>query len=138
MSYLHKVRIVTEEARTRIWLDDQEVHGCIKANINYDIECLPVIKLTLNATEVEVESDAADIFKVSEEPIATLNLTVGTINILRDGVWYNKKNERMIDPVRTIGKLLQEYKAGRIVKYKGLGPHRLCEITNALKERGLI
>ena len=94
--------------------------------------------MTINATEVEVESDVADICKVSEEPIAMLNLTVGTINILRDGVCYNKKHERLVCPVRTIGKLLHEYKAGRIIKYKGLGPHRLCEITNALKERGLI
>lgn len=138
MSYLHKVRIVTKEAMTRIWLDDQEVHGIIKANIDYEIECLPVVQLTLNATEIEVEADSADICKISEEPIETLNLTVGTINILRDGVWYNKNNERLVDPVRTIGKLLQEYKAGRIVRCKGLGPHRLCEITNALKERGLI
>ena len=94
--------------------------------------------MTINATEVEVESDVADICKVSEEPIATLNLKVGTITILRDGVCYNKKHERLVCPVRTIGKLLHEYKAGRIIKYKGLGPHRLCEITNALKERGLI
>lgn len=135
---LHKIRFETKDGCTRVFLDDQEVHGCIKANFDYDIECLPVVQLTLNATEIEVEADAADICKISEEPIATLNLTVGTINILRDGFWYNKKKERQADPVRTIGKLLQEYKAGRIVKYKGLGPHRLCEITNALKERGLI
>lgn len=135
---LHKIRFETRNGNTRVFLDDQEVHGCIKANFDYDIECLPVVQLTLNATEIEVSADVADICKVSEEPIATLNLTVGTINILRDGFWYNKKNERQVDPVLTIGKLLQEYKSGRIVKYKGLGPHRLCEITNALKERGLI
>lgn len=135
---LHKIRFETRNGNTRVFLDDQEVHGCIKANFDYDIECLPVVQLTLNATEIEVSADVADICKVSEEPIATLNLTVGTINILRDGFWYNKKNERQVDPVLTIGKLLQEYKAGRIMKYKGLGPHRLCEITNALKERGLI
>lgn len=135
---LHKTRFETRNGNTRVFLDDQEVHGCIKANFDYDIECLPVVQLTLNATEIEVSADVADICKVSEEPIATLNLTVGTINILRDGFWYNKKNERQVDPVLTIGKLLQEYKAGRIMKYKGLGPHRLCEITNALKERGLI
>lgn len=135
---LHKIRFETRNGSTRVFLDDQEVHGCIKANFDYDIECLPVVQLTLNATEIEVEADAADICKVSEEPLATLNLTVGTINILRDGFWYNKKKERQVDPVLTIGKLLQEYKDGQIVKYKGLGPHRLCEITNALKARGLI
>lgn len=135
---LHKIRFETNDGCTRVFLDDQEVHGCIKANFDYDIECMPVVQLTLNATEIEVEADSADICKISEEPIATLNLTVGTINILRDGFWYNKKKERQVDPVLTIGKLLQEYKAGRIVKYKGLGPHRLCEITNALKERGLV
>ena len=135
---LHKIRFETRNGSTRVFMDDQEVHGCIKANFDYDIECLPVVQLTLIATEIEVEADSADICKISEEPIATLNLTVGTINILRDGFWYNKKKERQVDPVLTIEKLLQEYKAGRIVKYKGLGPHRLCEITNALKERGLI
>ena len=135
---LHKIRFETKDGYTRVFLDDQEVHGCIKANFDYDIECLPVVQLTLNATEIEVEADLADICKISEELIETLNLSVGAIKILNGGVWYNKKNERLVDPVRTIGKLLQEYKAGRIVKYKGLGPHRLCEITNALKERGLI
>ena len=135
---LHKIRFETKDGCTRVFLDDQEVHGCIKASFDYDVECLPMVQLTLNATEIEVEADSADICKISEEPIATLNLTAGTINVLRDGFWYNKKNERQVDPVLTIGKLLQEYKAGRIVKYKGLGPHRLCEITNALKDRGLI
>lgn len=135
---LHKVRFETHEGYTHVYLDDQEVQGCIKANFDYDVACVPVVQLTLYATDVEVEADVADICKVSEESIETLDLSAGTINILRFGFWYNKNHERLVDPVRTIGKLLQEYKAGRIMKYKGLGASRYCEISRALGKRGLI
>lgn len=134
----HKVRFKTRDGCTYVFLDDQEVHGCIKASFDYDVECVPVVQLTLYATDVEVEADAADICKVSEESIETLDLSAGTINILRTGFWYNKNHARLVDPVRTIGKLLQEYKAGRIMKYKGLGSSRYCEISRALEKRGLI
>ena len=58
---LHKIRFETKDGSTRVFLDNQEVHGCIKANFDYDIECLPVVQLTLNAMEIEVEADSADI-----------------------------------------------------------------------------
>lgn len=134
---LHKIRFETKTGNTHVFLDDMEVQGCIKANFDYDINCVPVVELTLLATDVEVEDDMADIYKISEEPVETLNLCASTIDILHGGIWYNKNHERQVDRVLTIGKLLQEYKAGRLMKYKGLGPHRYMEITRALQERGL-
>ena len=135
---LHKVRFVSEGTRTRLFLDDHEVLGCVKASFDYEVNALPVVKLELNALNVEVEADTADVFKVSEEPIESLDLSAGTINILKKGIWYNKYGEKQIDPVMTIGKLLYEYQGGRLSKYKGIGPSRWCAIIRALKERGLI
>ena len=135
---LHKVRFVSEGTRTRIFLDDQEVLGCVSASFDYEVNALPVVKLELNALNVEVEADTADVCKVSEEPIESLDLSSGTINILKKGIWYNKYGEKQIDPVMTIGKLLYEYQGGRLTKYKGIGPSRYCKIVYALKRRGLI
>lgn len=45
MSCLNKVRIVTEEGRTRIWLDDQEVKGCVSASVDYEVNAIPVVRL---------------------------------------------------------------------------------------------
>lgn len=75
---------------------------------------------------------------ISEEPIDSLGLKQHTENILKHGIWYNKKGEMLNDPVLTIKKLLDEFNCGRLPKYKGLGPSRLCEIVQHLKERGLI
>lgn len=134
----HKVRFETRNGCTHVFLDDQEIHGCIKASFDYDVECVPVVQLTLSALNVEVEADFADVINISEEPIESLNLSAKTINILRNGFWYNKNHERQVDRVLTVEKLLQEYKGGRIMKYKGLGPQRLREIIHALNKRGLI
>lgn len=60
---LHKIRFETHGTQTHVFLDDQEVHGCIKANFDYDIDCLPVVQLTLNAMNVEVEAEKAEICK---------------------------------------------------------------------------
>ena len=59
MSGLHKVRLVTFGTQTRIYLDDQEVHGCVGANVQYEINCLPVVKLEIHATDVELDVDCA-------------------------------------------------------------------------------
>lgn len=58
---LHKIRLETKTGKTHVFLDDREVHGCIKANFDYDINCIPVVKLTLHAFDVEVDADMADI-----------------------------------------------------------------------------
>ena len=135
---LHKVRFVSEGTRTRLFLDDQEVLGCVKASFDYEVNALPLVKLELNALNVEVEADTADVFKVSEEPIESLDLSAGTINILKKGIWYNRYGEEQTDPVLTIEKLLFEFQGGRLSKYKGIGPSRRCAIIRALKERELI
>lgn len=64
---LHKVRFVSEGTRTRLFIDDQEVLGCVKASFDYEVNALPVVKLELNALNVEVEAEVADVCKVSEE-----------------------------------------------------------------------
>jgi len=135
---LHKVRFVSEGTRTRLFLDDQEVLGCVKASFDYEVNALPLVKLELNALNVEVEAESADVYKVSEEPIESLDLSAGTINILKKGIWYNHYGEKQIDPVMTIGKLLYEYQGGRLSKYNGIGPISYCKIVSELKKRGLI
>lgn len=66
---LHKIRFETKDGFTRVFLDDQEVHGCIKANFDYDIECLPVVQLTLNATEIKVEADSAKVYRAGRKRV---------------------------------------------------------------------
>lgn len=138
MKAFHKVRFVTQGAETHVFLDDQEVKGCIAANFDYQIDALPVVKLELTATNVEVEAEQAEVVTVEEEPISVLNLPNRIENILRNGFWYNHMHERKSDPIRTVPELLREYRAGRLGRYKGLGPHGICQIVYALRQKGLI
>lgn len=135
---LHNVRFVTKGTETHVFLDNLEVHGCIAANIDYQTKALPVVNLQLTAMNIEVEAEHAEVNKNLDEPIETLGLTEKTVNILHDGIWHNKNHEELRDPVLTVGKLLEEYTAGRLLKYKGLGAHRHVMITRALKEKNLI
>lgn len=138
MNGLHKVRFVTHGTETHVFLDDQEVKGCTSACFAYQIDALPIVHLELIAKDVDVEAEQAVIETVKEEPISVLNLPNKIENILRSGFWYNHMNERKSDPIRTIPELLKEYKAGRLGRYKGLGPHRICLIAKALQEKGLV
>lgn len=138
MKAFHKVRFVTHETETHVFLDDQEVRGCTSANFDYQINALPVVHLELIATDVEVEAECAAVEAVTAEPISVLNLPNRIENILRNGFWYNHMHERKSDPIRTVPELLKEYKAGRLGRYKGLGPHGICQIINALRQKGLI
>lgn len=138
MNGLHKVRFVTHGMETHVFLDDQEVLGCVKASFDYEVKALPVVRLELFATDVEVEAEQAVIETVKEEPISVLNLPNRIENILRNGFWYNHMHERKSDPIRTVPELLKEYKAGRLGRYKGLGPHGITQIANALRQKELI
>jgi len=138
MSYLHKVRFVTHGTETHVFLDDQEVHGCTSACFAYQIDALPIVHLELTAMNVEVEAEQAVIETVKEKPISVLNLPNKIENILRGGFWYNHMHERKYDPIRTVPELLREYRAGRLGRYKGLGPHGICQIANALRQKELI
>ena len=138
MSCLHKVRFVTRGTETHVFLDDQEVRGCTAANFDYQIDALPVVHLELTATDVEVEAETAAVEYITEESISVLNLPNRIENILRSGFWYNHMNVRKSDPIRTVPELLREYQAGRLGRYKGLGPHGICQIVNALRQKELI
>lgn len=138
MNGLHKVRFVTHGTETHVFLDDQEVKGCTAANFDYQIDAVPGVYLELIAADVEVEADCAVVEAVTAEPISVLNLPNRIENILRSGFWYNHMHERKSDPIRTIPELLKEYKAGRLGRYKGLGPHGICQIANALRQKELI
>lgn len=138
MNGLHKVRFVTHGTKTHVFLDDQEVHGCTSACFDYQIDALPIVHLELIATDVEAEAEQAVIETVKEEPISILNLPNRIENILHNGFWYNHMHERKSDPIRTVPKLLEEFKAGRLGRYKGLGPHGICQIANALRQKELI
>lgn len=138
MNGLYKVRFVTHGTETHVFLDDQEVHGCISACFAYQIDALPLVHLELTAMNVEVEAEQAVIETVKEEPISVLNLPNRIENILRSGFWYNHMHERKSDPIRTVSELLREYQAGRLGRYKGLGPHGICLIAKALQEKGLV
>lgn len=138
MNGLHRVRFVTHGTETHVFLDDQEVKGCTAANFDYQIDALPVVKLELTATNVEVEAEQAEVVTVEEEPISVLNLPNKIENILRSGFWYTHMHERKSDPIRTVPELLREYRAGRLGRYKGLGPHGICQIVYALRQKGLI
>lgn len=135
---MHKVRFVTHGTETHVFLDDQEVHGCVKASFDYEVQALPVVRLELFATDVEVEAECAVVEAVTAEPISVLNLPNRIENILRSGFWYNHMHERKSDPIRTVSELLIEYRAGRLGRYKGLGPHGICQIANALRQKELI
>lgn len=134
----HKVNFKTKDGCTHIWIDDKEIQGCISASFSYEVNAVPVVKLEFFASEVEIETEDANVYRISEEPIDSLGLRQLTENILKHGVWYNRKGEMLKDPVLTVGKLLDEFNGGRLPKYKGLGPSRLSEIVRHLKERGLI
>lgn len=138
MNGLHKVRFVTHGTETHVFLDDQEVHGCTSACFAYQIDALPIVHLELIATDVEVEAECAAVEAVTAEPISALNLPNRIENILRNGFWYNHMHERKSDPIRTVPELLEEYKAGRLGRYKGLGPHGITQIVNALRQKELI
>lgn len=138
MNGLHKVRFVTHETETHVFLDDQEVRGCVKASFDYEVKALPGVRLELVATDVEVEAECAVVEAVTAEPISVLNLPNRIENILRNGFWYNRMHERKSDPIRTVPELLKEYKAGRLGRYKGLGPHGIMQIVDALRKKELI
>ena len=138
MNGLHKVRFVTHGTETHVFLDDQEVHGCTSACFAYQIDAVPLVHLELTAMNVDVEAEQAAIETVKEEPISVLNLPNRIENILRSGFWYNHMHERKSDPIRTVSELLREYRAGRLGRYKGLGPHGICQIANALRKKELI
>lgn len=138
MNGLHKVRFVTHGTETHVFLDDQEVRGCTAANFAYQIDALPLVHLELIATDVEVEAECAVVEAVTAEPISVLNLPNRIENILRSGFWYNHMHERKSDPIRTVPELLEEYKAGRLGRYKGLGPHGIAQIAYALRKKELI
>lgn len=138
MNGLHMVRFVTHGTETHVFLDDQEVLGCVKASFDYEVKALPVVRLELFATDVEVETECAVVEAVTAEPISVLNLPNRIENILRNGFWYNHMHERKSDPIRTVPELLKEYKAGRLGRYKGLGPHGITQIVNALRKKELI
>lgn len=138
MNGLHKVRFVMKGTETHVFLDDQEVHGCTSACFAYQIDAVPLVHLELTAMNVEVEAEQAEVETVKEEPISVLNLPNRIENILRSGFWYTHMHERKSDPIRTVPELLEEYKAGRLGRYKGLGPHGICQIVNALRQKELI
>ena len=138
MNGLHRVRFVTHGTETHVFLDDQEVHGCTSACFAYQIDAPPFVHLELTAMNVEVEAEQAVIETAKEEPISVLNLPNRIENILRSGFWYNHMHERKSDPIRTVSELLREYQAGRLGRYKGLGPHGICLIAKALQEKGLV
>lgn len=60
---IHKIRIITQGTITKIFLDDQEVSGCIAADIEYRPHELPVVKLELKAQEIEVEAEQAEVYR---------------------------------------------------------------------------
>lgn len=66
----HKIRFDTKEGKTHVFLDNQEVQGCIRAEFYYDVCCVPVVQLTLKAVNVEVNADTAYICKVSDDQTA--------------------------------------------------------------------
>ena len=66
---MHRIKFVTKEGSTHIWLDDEEIRGCVGAVFGYEIDALPIVKLLIHATDVEVECDAADVEKQSIEDI---------------------------------------------------------------------
>lgn len=138
MNGLHKVRFVTHGTETHVFLDDHEVHGCTSACFVYQIDAIPLVHLELTAMNVEIEAEQAAIETVKEEPISVLNLPNRIENILRSGFWYDHMHERKSDPIRTVSELLREYRAGRLGRYKGIGPHRICLIAKALQEKGLV
>lgn len=63
----HRIRFETKDSRTRIFLDDTEVHGCVRAKIDYEVETVPVVELTLKALNVEVDADMAYVQKNEED-----------------------------------------------------------------------
>lgn len=135
---INKIRIITQGTSTKIFLDDQEVSGCIAANIEYRPYELPVVQLELTALEIEAEAEKAEVCKTVYEPIEALGLPKKTIQILHDGYWWNKNGEQQCDPVLTVDYLVRKYLMGHLGKYKGLGPSRISNIIRALKERELI
>lgn len=135
---IHKIRLITEGTKTKIFLDDQELNGCIAANIDYTPFELPVVKLELTALEIEAEVEKAEVCKTVYEPIEVLGLPKKTIQILHDGYWWNKNGEQKCDPVLTVDYLVRIYLMGHLGKYKGLGPSRISNIIRVLKERELI
>ena len=60
---INKIRIITQGTSTKIFLDDQEVNGCIAANIEYRPHELPVVKLELTALEIEAEAEQAEVYR---------------------------------------------------------------------------
>lgn len=63
----HRIRFETKGSRTRIFLDDTEVQGCVRAEFYYDVNRLPVVELTLKALNVEVNADTAYVQKNEED-----------------------------------------------------------------------
>lgn len=128
MSYLHKVRIVTEAARTRIWLDDQEVKGCVSASVDYGVDHVPCVRLELQALDIEEEIDEVpvEIAKVGDDDIEKLKLSKRTYLVLKRA------------DVDRISALVGLYNTGMIWGIRNLGKRTFAEVEKALKDKELI
>lgn len=128
MSCLNKVRIVTEEERTRIWLDDQEVKGCVSASVDYEVNAIPVVRLELQALDIEEDIDVARVetSKVGDDDIENLGLAKRTYHVLKRG------------GVNSIETLVGLYNSGLIWRIRNFGKKSYAEVIEALKTKELI
>lgn len=63
MDPFHTVRFMTSNGITKIYVDDQEVKGCTHAEFVWDVNNVPVVKLELMSTVIQVETDKAEIIQ---------------------------------------------------------------------------
>jgi len=56
----HKVKIVAPLAAmgTRVWLDDEEIHGIVNVGFSHPVGEFPQVILTLRPTSVEIDGEA--------------------------------------------------------------------------------
>ena len=149
----HTVKIETKDEVDNTWpprthrvlLDDKELNGITRLNLDMDAGSIPVLKLEMmvNVDSIDEVGEVQIVRKFSEadlnKPVSDLGLSVRAYNaIVRGTVKKDGWNVVERDLNKTIGDVVVAYKNGRLKKYYLMGKKSYDEVCGKLKEFGLI
>ena len=129
----------------RVFLDDKELAGVTRLNLEMEVGAVPMLKLEMmvNVDGIDEVGEVQIARKFSEadlnRPISDLELSVRAYNaIVRGAVKKDGWNVVERDQNKTVGDVLVAYRNGRLKKYYLLGKKSYDEVCGKLKEFGLI
>lgn len=149
----HTVKIETKDEVDNTWpprfhrvlLDDKELTGVTRLNLDMDTESIPVLKLEMHVNVDSVKEvglvESRRVFTEADlnRPVSDLGLSVRAYNaIVRGTVKKDGWNVVERDLNKTIGDVVVAYRNGRLKKYYLLGKKSYDEVCGKLKAFGLI